>query len=42
MNAQILLTPLTKEELASLEWISAGTPRVVIPVAHIKHPLAAG
>ena len=40
--AQILLTPLTKEELVSLEWVSAGTPRVVIPAAHIENLLAAG
>jgi hypothetical protein len=40
--AQILLIPLTKEELVSLEWVSAGTPRVVIPAAHIESLLAAG
>ena len=40
--AQIVLTPLTKEELASLELISAGTPRVVIPAAHIENLLATG
>ena len=42
MNAQIVLIPLTKDELASLEWVSVGTPRVVIPVAHIENLLAAG
>ena len=40
--AQILLTPLTKEELVSLERVSAGTPRVVIPAAHIENLLVAG
>ena len=40
--AQILLTPLTKEELLSLEWVSVGTPRVVIPAAHIENLLATG
>jgi hypothetical protein len=40
--AQILLTPLTKEELVSLEWVSAGTPRVVMPAAHIENLLATG
>ena len=40
--AQIVLTPLTKEELVSLEWVSVGTPRVVIPAAHIENLLAAG
>jgi hypothetical protein len=42
MNAQILLTPLTKEELVSLEWVSAGTPRMEIPAAHIENLLATG
>jgi hypothetical protein len=37
-----LVDPLTKEELVSLEWVSAGTPRVVIPAAHIENLLAAG
>jgi hypothetical protein len=40
--AQILLTPLTNEELASLGWISEGTPRVVIPAAHVENLLATG
>jgi hypothetical protein len=34
--------PLTKEELVSLEWVSAATPRVVIPAAHIDNLLATG
>ena len=42
MNAQIVLIPLTKDELASLAWVSVGTPRVVIPAAHIENLLAAG
>jgi hypothetical protein len=42
MNAQILLTPLTKEELVSLEWVSVGTPRMEIPAAHIENLLATG
>jgi hypothetical protein len=42
MNAQILLTPLTKEELVSLEWVSACTPRAAIPAAHIENLLATG
>jgi hypothetical protein len=40
--AQILLIPLTKEELLSLEWVLAGTTRVVIPATHIENLLAAG
>ena len=40
--AQILLTPLTKEELVSLEWVSTGTPRMEIPAAHIENLLATG
>ena len=39
---KILLTPLTKEELVSLEWVSAGTPRMEIPTAHIENLLATG
>ena len=42
MNAQISLTPLTKEELVSLEWVSAGTPRTEILAAHIENLLATG
>ena len=42
MNAQILLTPLTREELASLGWISVVATPVFIPVAHIENLLAAG
>jgi hypothetical protein len=40
--AQIVLTPLTKEELVSLKRVSTGTPRTVIPVAHIENLLATG
>ena len=40
--AQILLTPLTKQELASLGLISAGAPRVAIPAAHLENLLATG
>jgi hypothetical protein len=40
--AQIVLTPLTKQELASLGLISAGTPRVAISAAHMENLLAAG
>ncbi len=42
MNAQILLTPLTREELASLGWISVVPTPVFIPAAHIENLLAAG
>jgi hypothetical protein len=42
MNAQILLTPLTREELASLGWISVVATPVFIPAAHIENLLAAG
>jgi hypothetical protein len=42
MNAQILLTLLTKDELLSLEWVSVGTPRMDIPAAHIENLLDAG
>jgi hypothetical protein len=40
MNAQTLWTPLTKDDPVSLEWLSAGTPRVAIPAAHIENLLA--
>ena len=40
--AQILLTPLTREELASLGWISVVATPVFIPAAHIENLLAAG
>ena len=42
MNAQILLSPLTREELASLGWVSVVDTPVAIPVAHIENLLAAG
>ena len=42
MNAQIVLTPLTKEELASLGWISVVATPVAIPAAHIENLLAIG
>jgi len=42
MNAQILFTPLTKDELASLEWISVVATPVVRPIAHIEKLLATG
>ena len=42
MNAQIVLTPLTKEELASLGWISVVATPVAIPAAHIENLLATG
>jgi hypothetical protein len=42
MNAQILLTPLTREELASFGWISVVATPVFIPTAHIENLLAAG
>ena len=41
-NAQIVLTPLAKQELASLGLISAATARVAIPAAHIESLLATG
>ena len=40
MNAQTPWAPLTKDELVSLGWISAGTPRVAIPAAYIENLLA--
>jgi hypothetical protein len=42
MNAQIVLTPLTKEELASLSRISVVATPVVRPIAHIEKLLATG
>jgi hypothetical protein len=39
MNAPVSLTHLTKDELLSLEWLSAGTPRGAIPAAHIENLL---
>ena len=42
MNAQILLTPLTREELASLGWISVVATPVAQPIAHIEKLLVGG
>ena len=39
MNAPVSLTHLTKDELLSLEWLSAGTPSGAIPAAHIENLL---
>src|SRR6185369_7708483 len=42
MNAQIVLTPLTNDELASLGRISVVATPVVRPIAHIEKLLATG
>jgi hypothetical protein len=42
MSARRLFPALTKDELASLGWISVVTTRAVIPVAHIEKLLASG
>jgi hypothetical protein len=42
MNAQPLFTPLTKDELVSLERISVVTTDVLIPVTHVEKLLGAG
>jgi hypothetical protein len=42
MNAQPLFTPLTKDELVSLERISVVTTDVLIPVTHMEKLLGAG
>jgi hypothetical protein len=42
MNARILWTPLTKEELASLGWVSVVATPVAQPIAHIEKLLAGG
>jgi hypothetical protein len=42
MNTQPLFTPLTKDELVSLERISLVTKHVLIPVAHVEKLLATG
>jgi hypothetical protein len=42
MNAQTVLTPLTKDELASLGWISVVAMPVVRSTAHIENLLALG
>ena len=42
MNAPFSFVPLTKDEVASLQWIGMVATRVAIPVAHIDKLLAAG
>jgi hypothetical protein len=42
MNAQAMFPTLTKDELASLQWVSLVATRVVIPVAHIEKLLTLG
>ena len=40
--AQVLLAPLTNEELVSLRWVSVNAPRREILAAHIEKLLATG
>ena len=42
MNAQIVLIPLTKDELASLGRVSVVATPVARPIAHIEKLLVAG
>jgi hypothetical protein len=42
MDSQSQIAPLTKDEVASLQWIGAVATRVAIPVAHVEKLLAAG
>ena len=42
MDSQSQIAPLTKDEVASLQWIGMVATRVAIPVAHIEKLLAAG
>jgi len=42
MSAHPLFAPLTKDELASLGWISVAATPVVRPIGHIEKLLATG